>query len=194
MSDELETVTDPVDQTRYYDFEVRDADDDARTISGLAAPYGVKTPLPNYEEVLERGVFSKSIEEAGRNLPLLAFHESRAFPVGKSIAWEETDEGLFGTWEMAKHEVARTAYEQIRDGFLGGLSVGFAPISGKSDVSGGSKTTPPVVTRREARLLEVSVVATPASKEARISLVRSAPIVVPTPRLDAYKRWWEARQ
>jgi HK97 family phage prohead protease len=176
------------EERRVWGLELRDAEVDKRTMTGLAAPYGVETPIGGqYVEVLAPGVFKKSIREAAKGLPLLAFHNSQTWPVGKSVEWRETDAGLEGTWEFATTDEATKTYEMARDGFITGLSVGFQPID--SHVEPGNDTTPTTVYRREARLFEVSVVPTPAYASAQIMLVRTAGPKIARPHADRWKRW-----
>ena len=184
-------MTNSFDERRVYALEVRDVEVDRRTMTGLAAPYNTPTPIGSqYIEVLAPGVFKKSIREAAKGLPLLAFHNNESWPVGKSVGWEETERGLVGTWEFAHTDEADKAYEMARDGFATGLSVGFQPI--QSDVDPGSDTRPATVTRREARLFETSIVATPAYAEAQIMLVRTAGLKVARPHLDRWRAWQQA--
>jgi HK97 family phage prohead protease len=169
-------------------FALRDAQVQGRTMTGLAAPYNKPTPINGaFVETLAPGVFKKSIQEAARGLPLLAFHDSGTYPVGKSVEWRETEEGLEGTWEFAKDSEATRAYEAAKEGFVGGLSVGFMPII--NEVDPGTDTKPPHVVRKEARLLEVSLVSTPAYPDAQITLVRSAGIKVARPNIDRWREW-----
>lgn len=178
------------DERRVYALELRDIEVEKRTMVGLAAPYNEETAIGGlYIEVLAPGVFKKSIQEAARGLPLLAFHDKQSWPVGKSIGWEETERGLVGMWEFANTDEANRTYDLARDDFLTGLSVGFQPI--KSDIDPGTDTRPPRVTRKEARLFETSVVPTPQYASAQISLVRTAGIVKAKPNLDRWKQWYQ---
>lgn len=176
------------DEQRVYGLQLRDAEVDRRTMTGLAAPYNTETPIgSSYIEVLAPGVFKKSIREAARGLPLLAFHDATKYPVGKSVAWEESDNGLVGTWEFDTDEDAERAYRKAKEGYITGLSVGFQPL--ESEVDPGDDTRPTVVTRRQARLFEVSLVPTPAYAAAQITLVRTQGPRLATPHADKWRRW-----
>lgn len=190
------------DERRVYhlDLELRDVDDKSRRVMmGLAAPYDEPTPIGSaYIEVLAPGVFKRSIDHlnrSGRSLPLHMFHDHATFPVGKSLEWEDRSAGLFGSWELLPEgmdEMADKGYRMMMDGFVNGLSVGFQSI--RSDVDPGSDTRPPVVTRREARLFETSVVSAGAYASAQIMLVRTAGLDKPArPHLERWKQWREGQ-
>lgn len=181
------------DESRLFPIELRDVDDARRIMRGVAAPYNQPTPIAGqYIEVLAPGLFAKSIRESAANLPLLTFHDQRAWPVGKATGWEETPDALIGTWQFANTEEGVKAWGMARDGFMSGLSVGFQPI--KSDVSPGGDTIPPTVTRREARMFETSMVPAPAYVGAQVLMVRTAGVRRNTPHLDAWRRWTSTHQ
>ena len=93
------------------------------------------------------------------------------------------------------------AARKAREGMLTGLSIGFAPIEKRTD-QGGRVVDPNneveiddlgvmSVTRREARLLEVSLTPTPAYAGAKVALVRSRRAQVDgTPRRSAEIEAW----
>ena len=168
--------------------EVRDlteTGDLVRSIEGLAVPYDVWTETGWYREMIAPGAFAKSIREAGKRLPLLLWHESRAFPVGVSRSWRDTPKGLLGVWDLdVEDERAMGAGRKARDGFLTGLSVGFQPII--SDRTYHEDTGVLDIVRKEGRLLEVSLVATPAYQSAQVQLVRKSR---GTPRLDNARQY-----
>lgn len=176
------------DEARVYPIEVRDIDDTAKLMRGVAAPYNQPTPIAGtYLEVLAPGVFAKSIRESARNLPLLSFHDQRSWPVGKAVGWEETDTGLVGTWEFAPTEEGEKAWTMARDGFVSGLSVGFQPID--SHTEPGTDTRPTTITRKVARLFETSMVTAPAYAGAQILLVRTAGARLSRPHADMWRDW-----
>lgn len=149
-----------------------DATEALTRMEGMAVPYGVRTNVGWYEEEFAPGAFSKSIKEAARALPLLLFHDSRSFPIGAAEQWDERADGLWGVWRLDDSEEAQRAARMARDGLMTGLSVGFQPIRSEWVFAEGVGEMDRV-SRKEARLLEVSQVPTPAYKEAGVSLVRS---------------------
>lgn len=157
----------------YTEFEIRDVDGTASGsyMEGLAVPYDTWADVGWFMEQHAQGSFSRSIKEAARGLPLLLWHDNETFPVGVSEEWRETTDGLVGVWRMDQtDELARTAVEKAKGGFLTGLSIGFAPIQLDTDVDDKGLMW---VTRLESRLLEVSLTPTPAFAGAQVSYVRS---------------------
>lgn len=174
------------------EFRETDTTEDLSWIEGLAVPYGVVTNVGWYEEEMVAGLFAKSIREAAAALPLLLFHDGRTFPIGAAESWTERSGGLLGRWRVdTKDPLAQEAARKARDGFLPGLSVGFQPIRTERI----ERDDAPYLMRRvEARLLETSLVSTPAYKDATVKLVRSADgragdegPPVPRPRADAWR-------
>lgn len=155
-------------EVRTFAIEVRSSE--GRHIEGKACPYGGKWDVGYFDETLVRGCFAKSIKESAINLPLLRFHDSESVPVGKAVEWREEDDGLYGVWQMDSRAEALEAARLADEGFLAGLSIGFAPILSDWDDS----RDRPHVTRREGRLLETSLVPVPAFPDARVITVRSA--------------------
>lgn len=171
----------------YVDYQLREAEVSAsgRYIEGRAVPYNVWTDTGWYYEQVAPGAFAKSIREAASGLPLLLFHDGRSFPVGVSERWTEESDGLVGLWRMDEDDQdAVKALDKAGKRMLTGLSVGFLPIENmQRDESGDTVDVNntvtfdgmgiPYVTRREARLLEVSLTPTPAYVGAEVIAVRS---------------------
>ena len=152
-------------------FREVDTTEDLTMIEGLAVPYGVETNVGWYIEEMAPGVFGKSIRESKRDLPFLLFHNGQVFPIGSASKWTERSDGLLGQWRIDSDDpIAQEAARKARDGFLTGLSVGFQPTRSERI----DRDDEPLLIRRiEARLLEVSLVSTPAYVDAGVSLVRS---------------------
>lgn len=172
----MTTIALKSDEIRTYaptlEFRAVDGTENLRFIEGIAVPYGVESDVGYYMEQIQRGCFAKSIKEAAKTLPLLTWHDSRSFPIGKSVEWTELDDGLRAVWELdTDDETAMTAARKARDGFMTGLSVGFHPIKSERVVD--EELGILHVKRVEARLLEVSVTPTPAYAGAQVALVRS---------------------
>jgi HK97 family phage prohead protease len=146
-------------------------------LHGRAVPYDTATNVGWYEEIIAKGAFDKSIAEAARGLPLLLWHDSRTYPIGRSVDWDSTSAGLDGTWQLDDSEEAQRAARQASDGYLIGLSVGFVPVRSEWEYVDEDAWLAGEVdhcTRLEARLLEVSLTPTPAYAGAQVTLVRSA--------------------
>ena len=150
------------------DLEIR-ADGEGRTVHGIVVPYGqvarVSDGGPSYKEAFRAGAFAKSIADRGtRPVQLLAQHDSRQFPVGRSSEFVDSAEGLRGAFWMLNTRAGSEALEAAREGVVS-FSVGFRPIN--QEKSGG------VTVRTEAALREVSLVTFPAYDGAMVSGVRA---------------------
>jgi HK97 family phage prohead protease len=154
-------------------------------LHGRAVPYNTVADIGWYLEEHAPGSFKKSIKEAARGLPLLMFHDSRTFPVGVIDKWDDNDEALDGIWRLDKdsEEAQRAGRLATPDengrSMLGYMSISFAPI--KSEWTEAKDWNPELgpehkdrVTRLQSRLVEVSLVSTPAFKEATINFTRTA--------------------
>lgn len=197
----LDTVTLKAPEVRTYApaFELREIDgtESGRYLEGRAVPYDTWADIGWFMEKHLRGSFKKSIREAAKGLPLLLWHDNRTFPIGVSEEWRDLDDALHGVWRIdQKDELARTAAQKARDGFLTGLSIGFAPVGEPREEDIKVDDNGVVwITRRESRLLEVSLTPTPAFAGAQVSLVRSRNPHQGSKRrsaeLDAWKNYLE---
>lgn len=174
--------------------EVRAADEgNEKALAGRVAPYGVWAPIGGrFEESFAPGVFAKSIQESARSLPLLLNHRRDELPIGRAVEWEERADGLHGRWVLADTDEARKAHGLAVDGFLSGLSTGFVAQRPDGDVFEWHQ--PPHlnrVTRRQARLAEVSLVSVPAYADAVLTHTRTslAEVVTLTPHRNAWAEW-----
>jgi HK97 family phage prohead protease len=173
--------------------EIRaDAEGREKGFVGRLVPYGVPAPIGGkFLEVMERGVFAKSIKEAARDLPLLVNHRHDDLPIGKAVEWDDRPDGLWGRWVMADTEEARKVYGLIEGGHMSGLSCGFLPLKGHDVWDIRQAPDLSVVTRRQARLLEASAVTVPTWAEAVITHTRSAVAAGRSlrPRVEAWREW-----
>jgi HK97 family phage prohead protease len=170
--------------------ELRASDEGAeRALTGRLVPYDIWAPIGGrFEESMARGVFNQSITQAARALPLLMNHDHKSIPVGKAVEWDDRPDGLHARWIMADTPEARLAHDMAEGDFMTGLSVGFQP-NAKHDVW--AMADPPElcrVTRRNARLLEASLVACPTWQEAVITHTRSS--VAGSGELFPYRNAW----
>lgn len=162
----------------YPALEFRDVQqsESGRYLEGRAVPYGQFTDVGWYMEQMVQGVFAKSIREAARGLPLLVWHNNQTFPIGVSESWKDGSDGLDGVWRIdTKDDLANEAARKASEGFMVGMSVGFAPIDDDPNATTIELDADGLmwVTRNEARLLETSLTPTPAYAGAQVQLVRS---------------------
>jgi len=150
-------------------------------LSGRAVPYDEWTSVRWYLEAMAPGVFDKSLAEAARGLPLLLWHDGQRFPIGLSQSWDSIEsEGLYGRWRLDDAPEAQRAAQLAKDGLLGWLSVGFVPLRNSWEIADDDAWNPDDAdtldrcTRVEARLVETSLVSTPAYAAAEVLTVRTA--------------------
>jgi HK97 family phage prohead protease len=149
-------------------------------LEGRAVPYWQWSDVGYYLEQWATHALNESTVHGTRSLPLLLFHDNRErFPIGHSLSWRSATDGLHGAWALNDSADAQTAAGMVNSGDLSGLSIGFQaeeqswqyaknfdPHAGPSGLDR--------VTRTKARLLEVSIVSTPAFADAQVASVRSA--------------------
>jgi HK97 family phage prohead protease len=173
-----------------------DVSSNLRTMQGRAAPYDTWTCRGWHLLSLATGCFDKSIKEAGRNLPLLLWHDAESFPIGYNTKWQSRSDGLWGEWSLDDGPDAQRAARLAQSGVMTGLSVGWVPvlndwqISDLSEWSMDDTSTLDRCTVREGRLVETSIVATPQYDEAQITKVASRRDTPASSRsLDRWKAW-----
>jgi HK97 family phage prohead protease len=186
MSDDMVTLRAPEVRTfPALEFREVDGTESGRFLEGRAVPYNRWADIGWFRERFVPGAFSKSIREAAKALPLLLWHDNRSFPIGVTHEWRDNDAGLDVVWRLDVEDPrAVEAARKAREGMLTGLSIGFAPIEKRGKNARGELVDlnnevelddlgVMSITRREARLLEVSMTPTPAYAGAKVSLVRS---------------------
>lgn len=150
-----------------------------RHIEGRAVPYDELTDVGWYLEEHRKGSLDQTVQLAAKGLPLNLFHNNRSWPIGISEKWDSRDDGLHGVWRLNDLAEAQQAAELANSGELGWLSIGFNPIRSEwTYVEDWSPELGPDhmdrVTRIESRLLEVSLVSTPAFASAEVTMVRTS--------------------
>jgi HK97 family phage prohead protease len=168
-------------------------------LSGIAVPYDVETDIGWFVESFSRGSLDKSIRESAAALPLLMFHEDRALPIGSAKTWDTASgEGLRGVWRLDDGPIAQRAAKLVDDEFLNFMSIRFIPVRSEwtyvedfnPDLGPAHKDR---VIRTEARLLETSLVSTPAYNGAAIEWVRSGERAITREatgrEVDAWAAW-----
>lgn len=142
------------------------ADEEARTIAGLAVPYGPVARSGWAKWKFKRGVLKWS--DTGR-VKLLRDHDSSQ-AIGRAVKLEETDEGLVATFKVARGSRGDEALALAADGVLDGLSVG---IDFEDDGWEASQDDPGVRLVTSAALREISLCAIPAFDSARVDAVKA---------------------
>lgn len=176
--------------------ELRAADEGKdKGLMGRLVPYGIFAPIGGrFEESIAPRCFTKSIQEAAGNLPLMANHDHQKWPIGRSVEWDDKEDGLWGRWAMADTDPAREVHALAEAGIVRGLSCCFIPLPGQDVWEMRAAPDLSRVTRKQARLVEASVVPIPTWAEAVLTVTRSsvAPPGGPlTPHLNAWSEWLE---
>lgn len=175
-----------IDERRTLGVEFREVETNAAltVLRGRAVPYDTEADIGWFVEEFAQGSLGKSARESAAALPLMLFHGDalKPFPAGSIARWDEQATGLYGEWNIADDADAQRAAKLAADGHLNFMSIRFAPIRSEwtyvddfnPDLGATHKDR---VRRIEARLLEVSLVPTPAYNEATIEWVRSGEVL-----------------
>jgi uncharacterized protein len=140
------------------------AEPDQGVFTGLASVYGNKD---RDGDVIVPGAFTKSIRENGSRVPLLWQHDQR-MPIGVGEV-ADTSAGLQITAKLALRVAdAQKAWELMKAGVVGSLSIGYQVPSGGSRVRNGVREL------HEVRLWEVSLVTIPANPLASVQSMKDA--------------------
>lgn len=144
---------------------LRAANDETRTVSGIAVPW--KTPAPirdwlgSYTETFERG--SVELPDSGKVM-LFWRHDE---PIGIVTEHRDDEAGWFVSARISETPRGDEVYALLRDGVVTEFSVGFEPVEHHTDDETGDITRTRVIAR------EVSIVPFGAyGSEASITQVR----------------------
>jgi len=134
-----------------------------RTITGVAVPWDVKANVSSGESVLFlRGAF----DTEGKRPKLLENHDPAQLR-GVVVELADSEEGLLFTAKFAKTRASDDAIELVKAGAYDSVSVGAYPVKFTIDKSG-------TMIVSEARLEEISLVASPAFSEAQITQIAAS--------------------
>ena len=158
--------------------EVKFSDSSAAGVfSGYGAVFG---NTDSYGDVILPGAFADSLAErkaAGRgNIPMHVMHRflgGDGLPVGVWTSVSEDDKGLKveGKISGMNTDAGRLLYERVKDGALGGLSIGFNVRPNGSVL--GKKAGDPKRTLKALNLREISLVDDPANALSRIEEIKT---------------------
>jgi len=160
-------------ETRTIEFaglETRDTDD-GHYLTGIVAPFQSTYDNQSYIETFTSSTFDKSTSERGQNIPLLEQHDTSRHPIGMSVRWEKSAEGLIGEFKLAPTPRGEEARTLAATGMVTGLSVGFIPIRNKTSTVNGRQQ----IARLEAKLDHVGLITTgrQAYSDAKVLSVRA---------------------
>jgi uncharacterized protein len=137
--------------------------EDGRTLAGRVMPYNTEARIGSYTETFRPGAFA---DADATQVPLLAVHDREQLPIGRALTLTDGPAGLDAELRVSKTTLGDEVLELIKDGAVGGLSVGFQAIEDRWNA------TRTRVERIKARLVEISVTSFPAYQDARILAVR----------------------
>jgi HK97 family phage prohead protease len=141
-------------------------DTEARTITGLAVPYG-----QTGRSAGRRWRFAKgSIKYSSVNRVKLLRDHDNSQAIGKAIRLEETDDGLVATFQVSPGPRGDEALALALDGVLDGLSIG---VDFRDADFGPDPENPGAQLVRQAALREVSLTAVPSFDDSRLTSVRA---------------------
>lgn len=142
-------------------FRIKRMDLETGEFEGLASVYGV---ADRHGDIVEKGAFTKTIQEKGGQVPLLwQHHPSDVIGIAELF---DTDEALTvkGKLNLQVHQ-AQEALALLKQKAINGLSIGFTTV--KEAFEGGLRLL------KEISLWEVSVVTFPANEEALVTDVKN---------------------
>lgn len=122
-------------------------------------------------DIVLKGAFTASLarHKASNDMPVMLWSHAQEQPIGKWHAMHEDSKGLHveGVLNL-KTSKGREAFEHVKAGDAGGLSIGFTVSEGGREYAGDG-----VFHLKAVDLLEVSIVAIPANPLARITGIKS---------------------
>lgn len=141
-------------------FEV---DGQKRTLSGLLVPYGQVASSGGFDWSFSRGALKYADPS---RVKLLRDHDTTR-PVGRALALEDTEDGLYGVFSVARGAAGDEVLSLAEDDVLDGFSIG--PVMSEQGFTVDKTTGVRHVS--DARLAEVTVTAVPAFDDARVHRV-----------------------
>ena len=172
-------------------WELRDVSPSRRQLDATVTVYDTPRDVGPFVETMAKGVFRHTLARHGDSVKLLDGHDG-AEAVATPVGWRDGDTELGVTFQFGTTPAARDALARLDDDLYGGVSVGFLPGRGEDHNVWELRDDVWHVTRREARLLHVALVVTPAVEDAKILALRHLEVpdqVVPgTPRLEVARR------
>lgn len=143
--------------------EIKSVGDDG-TFSGIASVYGV---MDTYNDIIEKGAFTKTIQE-NPEIPILWQHDDSEV-IGKGTVSEQGNRIMLSGQLDLEDATAVKAYRKMKNKLVKGLSIGFLSIKRTFGEEDGKY----IRRIQELKLMEVSVVTFPALSQAQITNVKS---------------------
>lgn len=156
-------------ETLYIEAASIECNEERREISGKIVPMGTgeigKTNLGAY--TFAAG--SIDIEDPTK-IRLLSMHDMKKPPVGRMVAAETREDGIYATFKLSRSTGGNDALVMAQEGLVTGLSIGAEIISSSPSRDGYTVVT-------SAKLKEVSLVTEPAFKSAEILEIAAEEVI-----------------
>lgn len=137
--------------------------DEAGCFAGYASIFGV---VDNQNDMLEKGAFAVSLADTKNRVRLLWQHKFEE-PIGVFTRIQEDERGLYVEGKLLLDvQRAKEAHALLKEGAIGGLSIGYLPVRHRYDAARGVRIL------EEVALYEVSLVTFPANVQARVHAVK----------------------
>lgn len=154
-------------ENRTFEFKTTSFSEDKGEFNGLLSVYDV---VDEYGDVVERGAFTKTIQENGGSLPLLWSHNPM-YPIGR-MELRDSENGLEAKAQLTLDDsvpMAKMAFALVKTGVVRGLSIGYRVVKKKQEDS--------IRKLKEVKLFEGSLTAIPANRFALVdpASVKSVP-------------------
>ena len=144
-------------------FKLKSVDRAKSTFDGYASVFG---NVDSYDDVVERGAFTKTLVEFGKRVKVLWQHDPMC-PIGRPSEMEEDDKGLHVVAKISETTLGKDAMVLLEDGTIDELSIGYTPIKWTYDKESG-------LTRlHEVKLWEFSLVTWAANDLAVVQGVKT---------------------
>jgi len=144
--------------------------------SGYGSVFGV---IDSYRDVVAKGAFEASLAQhkAKGTLPAMLWQHRADQPIGVYKEMKEDEHGLYVEGQLATATVrGAEAYELLKMGAMGGLSIGFITKKYEDDVDENVRTL------TEIDLWEISLVTFPANEAAQVADIKGAIEAISTVR------------
>jgi HK97 family phage prohead protease len=149
-----------------FSLEVKGVPDEEGVFEGLASPYG--GPADSYGDIIEPGAYASTLNAHFRagTMPLMLWNHNPDQPIGVWEEFAEQGRGLVGKGRLLRGvRKAEEVYIMLKNRAVRGLSIGYQVVESVPDGK---------FNRLKAiDLHEVSIVAFPAAKRARVDVVKA---------------------
>ena len=120
----------------------------------------------SYGDTVIAGAYEKTLTERDRPVQMRWNHSGEI--IGKWTRMEENETGLYVEGELTpNHSKAMDVYASLMHGAISGLSIGYIPVKFADNEYGG-------LDLMEIKLVEISIVETPADLSAQIGRIKSS--------------------